>query len=381
MPNLASRSIPGSGERLRIAQIAPLAHPVRRDVGSSIEHLIWLLTEELIRRGHQVTLFAAGESETSAELHAVYPQDYHRGFADMWNWEFHEWLHVAAAFERASDFDIIHSHAYHAALPFTRLVDAPVVHTYHIVPDADILRCYARYPEARLVAVSHYHRRKFKGIAEVAVIYNGVDVDAFPFNPEPGDYLFFLGHLIPKKGAVEAIRIARRLGMRLIMAGQGKGEYFESEVRPLIDGRLIEHIGPVGVAERNELLSGAGALLFPITSAEPFGLVVAEAMACGTPVAAFDRCAAPELIEPGVTGYYGSDIESLAPLVPAALRLDRGRVRQEASIRFNHRRMVDDYEALYDQIAATWRTRNAGGASRLAAGASASRADGRKETR
>ena len=379
MFDLSGQTVGTTGERLRIAQIAPLANPVRRDIGSSIEHLIWLLTEELVRRGHEVTLFATGDSETSAELHAVYPRDYRHGFKEMGNWEFHEWLHVAAAFERSADFDIIHSHAYHAALPFTRVVEAPVVHTYHIVPDTDILNSYSRYPDAHLVAVSRYHRRKFKGIAEVPVVYNGVDLDAIPFNPRSGDYLLFLGHLIEKKGAVEAIQIARRAGMRLVMAGKGKGDYFDHEVKPLIDGRSIEHVGPVGIAQRNELLAGAGALLFPITAAEPFGLVVAEAMACGTPVAAFERCAVPELIESGVSGYYATGVEDLAALVPATLRLDRSTVRQEAAIRFDHRRMVGDYESVYGQILASRRGRERGEAHRIVAGAS--RIDARGDTR
>lgn len=336
-------------ERLRIAQIAPIAGPVSPMRGSSIEQLVSLQTEELLARGHEVTLFATGDSVTSARLRSVYPQGFEHDHT-LWNWEFHEMMHAGAAFDRARDFDVIHSHAYHAALPYTRLVDVPVIHTYHVVPDPDICRLYARYPEAQLVAVSQYHRSAFERIDDVPVIYNGIDTVAFPVNLEHGDYLFYLGHMIRKKGPIDAIRIARKVGMRLVMAGGRGGDYFRDEVKPLIDGRLVEYVGVVGREERNELLAGAAALLFPIADDEPFGLVVAEAMACGTPVAAFARCAVPELIEPGVTGYYADDVDSLAALVPSILELDRRRVRETAVARFDVHRMVDEYEAMYRQL-------------------------------
>ncbi len=332
-------------DSLRIALIAPIAGPVRADAGSSIEHLVFLLAEELLRRGHEVTLFATGDSCTSARLHAVYERGYNDDW-NLWNYEFHEILNAAAAFERAGEFDLIHSHSYHYALPFTRLVRTPVAHTCHINPNRDIISAYARYPEAQLVAVSRYHRSKFKQIPGIPVIYNGVDTGAFPFSPARGDYLLFLGHLIEKKGPVEAIQIARRVGMRLVMAGHGD-DYFRAKVTPLIDGRLIEYVGPVGVKERDELLAGAGALLFPINHSEPFGLVLIEAMACGTPVAATERCAVPEIVESGVTGHYAPDVDSLASLIPATLTLDRARVRQRVEARFNHHRMADEYESLY----------------------------------
>src|SRR5262249_38465626 len=182
------------------------------------EHLIWLLTEELVRRGHEVTLFATGDSETSAARHTVYARGYEYDDS-LWNYEFHETLHVAAAFERAQQFDVIHSHVYHLALPFTRLVQAPVVHTHHTLADRDVLAAYARYPEAQLVAVSHFQRSQWKGLATEAVVHHGIDMAAFPFNPTPGDYLLFLGWLSPGKGPVEAICLARQAGKRLLLAG------------------------------------------------------------------------------------------------------------------------------------------------------------------
>jgi glycosyltransferase involved in cell wall biosynthesis len=336
-------------ERLRIAQVAPLATPVHADSTGSIEQLVWLLTEELVRRGHAVTLFAAGDSRTSAALRAVYPRGYEDD-DDLWNWQFHETMHVAAAFEQAADFDVLHSHVYHYALPFTRLVRTPTVHSYHILPNEDVAAVYARYPEAHVAAISEYQRRAFGGNADVTVIHHGIDTAAIPFNPVGGDYLMFLGRMVPGKGVAEAVQAARQVGMRLVIAGPRDDNdegYFASEVAPLLDGRQCEYIGPLSLRERNELLSGAAAFLYPITSPEPFGLVLVEAMASGTPVAAAGIGAVPELVENGVTGFYTRDGEALAGRIPDALALDRSRVRRAAVARFDYRRMVDEYVALY----------------------------------
>src|SRR5262249_15998004 len=163
------------------------------------------------------TLFATGDSQTSAALRAVYPRGYEED-EGLRDWRAHETLHAAAAFEQGGAFDVIHSHAYHFALPFTRLVSKPVVHSYHILPNEDIARAYARYREAYVVGFSHYQRGHFKGSPNVAVVHHGIDTDAFPFGRGRGDYLLFLGRVIPEKGPVEAIRLARQAGMRLGLA-------------------------------------------------------------------------------------------------------------------------------------------------------------------
>lgn len=339
---------------MRIAQIAPIARAVRPHSGSSIEDLVWLLTEELVRRGHEVTLFASGDSRTSARLHAVYPFGYHRDQTLWDNWQFHELVHTAAAFERADDFDVIHSHVYAFPAPLARVADTATIHTDHVPTERDLARCYARYPEVQVVALSEYHRRKLEAIPDVDVVPNGIDTLGFPFGPGGGDYLLFLGHLIPRKGPVEAIHAARAAGIRLVLAGKGSGDYFETAVKPLIDGHDVEHVGQVSVAERNELLAGAGALVFTSLFHEPFGLVLVEAMACGTPVVALNRCAVPEIVEYGVTGYYAADTDAdrMAKLVPAALDLDRARIRAEACRRFDYRRMTDTYERRYERVLA-----------------------------
>ena len=345
---------------LRIAQVAPIASAVTPTSTGSIEQLVFLLTEELQRRGHQVTLFATGDSQTSARLEATYPRGYGDD-PDLWNWQLHETMHVASAFERAREFDVIHSHVYHYALPFTRLTGTPVVHSYHVIPDDDVVRLYARYREASVVAISRYQEGFFKGSSSVAVIPHGVDIDAFPFRAAKGDYLLFLGRILRGKGVVEAVRLARLTGMRLVIAGPKNEEddYFRSEVAPLVDGRAVVYRGPVSPGERNRLLGGAAALVYPIAAPEPFGLVLIEAMACGTPVAAFARGAVPEIVENGVTGYGADDLGSLAAVMPAVLALDRTRVREAAARRFDYRQMVDRYVRVYERLSPARERRSA----------------------
>jgi glycosyltransferase involved in cell wall biosynthesis len=180
----------------------------------------------------------------------------------------------------------------------------------------------------------------------VSVIPHGIDTDAFPFSPDPGDYLLFLGRMIPDKGPVDAVRIAEQAGLPIVLAGPSS-EYFAEAVEPLVDGDRVRYAGRVGPQERNRLLAGAAALVFPNSYTEPFGLVMVEAMACGTPVVATAVGAAPEIVEPGVTGHVGAMAADLAELVGPTMALDRRRVRERAVERFGYARMVDDYEALY----------------------------------
>ncbi len=335
--------------RLRIAQLAPVGTAVHPEEGDSIERLVSLLTEELVRRGHDVTLFATGDSVTSAALRSLYPRGYERA-GGVWDWRLHETMHAAWALEQAASFDVVHSHAYHFALPLGRFVAVPIAHTYHVAPGPDVVRAFASRPEARLVAVSQYQRRCFAAVDDVSVVQHGIDVADFPAGRGRGGYLLFLGRMIPEKGPVHAIRVARELGMHLVLVGPG-GEYFDAEVAPLVDGTSVEYAGAVRPAERNELLAEATALVYSVTAPEPFGLVLVEAMACGTPVAAVGLGAAPELVEEGVTGSCADSIETLAAAVEAARGLDRAQVRARAGERFDYRRMVDEYERIYRHLA------------------------------
>ena len=342
-------------ERLRIAQVAPIAGRVRPGASSSIEHVVSLLTEELVARGHDVTLFATGESETSARLSSIYRRGYNDDPA-LWEWTFHELLHVAAAVERADDFDVIHSHVYHFALPFTRLVRTPIVHTYHVLANEDVVRGYGRYPETTLVAISEFQRSQVAELPHVPVVHHGVDVDSFPFGADPGDHLNFLGELSWEKGAAQAIELARAAGRRLVVAGR-KTERYDERLDGLLREPHVEFVGAVKPPERDELLAGAAALVYPIHLPESFGLVPVEAMSCGTPVLALGIGAVPELVEDGVTGFVRSDLDSLTAAAADIDRLDRATVRARTRARFDHRRMASDYEVLYARLAARSRHR------------------------
>lgn len=337
-------------DRLRIAQLAPVAMAVERAAGDSVEQLVWLLTEELVRRGHDVTLFATGDSDTSARLESVYPCGYEDD-SDLWDWQFHETMHAGAAFERAAAFDLVHCHDYHFALPFTRLAATPVVTTYHVEMDRDVRDGYRRYPEVQLVVASEFQHSALHDVANVAVVPHGIETSAFPFGADAGDYLLYLGRMIADKGPVHAVEVARALDMPLVLAGPG-GDHFDAVVGPEVDGDRIRYAGRVDARRRNELLAGAAALLFPNVYPEPFGLVMLEAMACGTPVAATAVGAAPELIEEGVTGACAESPADLPSAVRRVLRLDRATIRERAAQRFDYRRMVDAYETLYQAVLA-----------------------------
>ncbi len=335
---------------MRIAEVAPAAMPVERGVGESIEQLVWMLTEELVRRGHDVTLFATGDSRTSARLESIYRRGYEHD-PDLWDWSFHETMHAGAAFEQAHHFDVIHCHNYHFSLPFTRMTATPVVHTHHVEMNQDVREAYRRYPEVRLVAVSEFQRAAFGDLPNVSVVMHGIDTAAFPFEARGGDYLLFLGRMIGDKGPVHAVEVAQALDMPLVLAGPG-GDHYEAHVAPLVDGERIRYAGRVDALRRNDLLAGAAALLFPAVYPEPFGLVLIEAMACGTPVAATAIGAVPEIVEEDVTGATASSPGGMPDAVKRALTLDRARIRGRAEERFDYRTMVDGYEALYATAAA-----------------------------
>jgi len=330
--------------------VAPVAMGVEPGVGESIEQLVWMLTEELVRRGHRVTLFATGDSRTSAQLRSVYARGYEHE-PGLWDWYFHETMHAGAAFEQAGGFDVIHCHDYHFALPFTRLTATPVVHTPHVEVNPDVREAYGRYPEVQLVVASEFQRSTLGGLPNVTVVPHGIDTGAFPFGAQAGDYLLFLGRMIADKGPVHAVEAARALDMPLLLAGPG-GDHYDADVAPLVDGERVQYLGRISPTRRDELLAGAAALLFPSVYPEPFGLVMIEAMACGTPVAATAIGAAPELIEEDVTGACADSPAALPEAVARALALDRARIRERAQARFDYRRMVDGYETLYAMVAA-----------------------------
>jgi glycosyltransferase involved in cell wall biosynthesis len=334
--------------KLSIAQIAPVAAAVRPGAGDSIEQLVGLLCEELVRRGHDVTLYATGDSITAARLRSVRERGWEED-AELWDWQFSESMNAAQAFAHAADHDVIHAHDLNFALPFAGLVDTPVVETQHVDSSPEVRAAQRRCPNLHLVAASEHQRALLGDGLDVTVVPHGIDVGAFPFGDRVGEHLLFLGRMLSDKGPLDAIRVAHAAGMPLVLAGP-LVEGDELALDGVVDGERVRHVGAVDHATRNELLAGAAALLFPARYPEPFGLVMIEAMACGTPVLATALGAAPDIVEHGLTGFTAPTWEGLAALLPEALALDRGAIRERARERFDVRRMTDDYEALYHRI-------------------------------
>jgi glycosyltransferase involved in cell wall biosynthesis len=333
---------------MRIAQIATLATRVRQIASGSIEGLVWVLARELTRLGHEVTVFAAAGSEVCGELVATLPGPYATD-GSPGNWQLCEWINLARAVEQSSQFDVLHSHAYLWGIPLEGLARAPLVHTTHICPDEDAARLWSMNPGACVTAISHYHWSAFPQLRPAAVIHHGVDDSQFTFREEPEDYVCYLGRFAPGKGPLAAITAAQELGLRLLLAGPAS-DYYRQRVKPLVDQRWVEYVGPVAGAKRDALLGGARALLYPIQEPEPFGLVLAEAMMCGTPVAAVRLGAVVEVLDEGVTGHAADSRESFPQAVARALSLNRRQVRQRAEARFSARRMAEEYLGVYQGL-------------------------------
>lgn len=332
---------------MRIAQVAPVGTTVGPRALGSIESMVWLLAHELDRMGHEVTVFAASGSEAPAELVTTLPGTYALGGSPP-NWYMCEWINVSRAVEESDRFDVMHLHAYLWSIPLTPLAECPMVHTTHLIPHEDEARLRELYPEARVTAVSNEQWRGFPELPPDAVVPHGLDLRRHTFRADPDDYLCYLGRFTAGKGPLDAIAIARELGMRLVMAGP-RDEHFD-QIAPLVDGRNVEYVGFVDPMERDALLGGARALLYPIRAPEPFGLVPIQAMLSGTPVAATALGAVPELVEEGVTGAIESDPARLADAVGRCLKLDRRGVHERARERFSAERMAAGYAELYEQI-------------------------------
>ena len=341
---------------MRIAQVAPLfeAVPPRRYGGT--ERIVSYLTEELVRRGHEVTLFASGDSATSARLVAVAERAVRIDASTRDALAADVIRQLGLVFGAADRFDVIHCHNDYAAFPFGRLVRTPTLHTLHGRLDLPHqLPLFAHFRGARLVSISDAQRRPLAhlGLAWQGTIHHGLPLAAVPFSAEPRGYLAFLGRISPEKQPGVAIEIARRAGIPLRIAAKvdpNDREYFERAVVPLLDDPLVEFLGEIGEEDKADFLGGAIALLFPIDWPEPFGLVMIEAMACGTPVLARPCGSVPEILEDGVTGFVAESVDDFVHAVKRLDELDRAACRATAQRRFSVARMVDDYEALYRRV-------------------------------
>jgi glycosyltransferase involved in cell wall biosynthesis len=328
--------------------LAPIAWRVPPRHYGPWEQFASLLTEGLVDRGVDVTLFATGDSITRARLVGTAPTGYAEdGTLDAKVWEA---LHVAAAFERAGEFDVIHNGFDFLPLSYSRLVDTPVVTTIHGFSSQRIVPVFERYNDVgHYVAISDADRHE--RLRYAATIHHGIDMRAFELGSGDGGYLLFFGRIHPDKGTVEAIDVAERAGLRLIVAGIVQDEeYFDRFVAPRVDGERVRYVGSVGPELRDELLGGALALLHLVRFDEPFGFSVVEAMACGTPVVASSRGSMPEIVRHGESGFLVSSSDEAVSAVEASRALDRRAVRASVEQRFDVGRMVDDYLTLYEAI-------------------------------
>jgi len=338
---------------LKIAHVGPVATAIPPPKSGSVEQMTSLLTEGLVARGHDVTLFATGNSTTGARLHATFEHGYWED-EHMWPWELYEMLNLAAAVERARDFDLVHYEAayFPISLAFARLCPVPLVQTLHHSPTTAEVALWSRYPQVGFVAISDEQARLLAGVSVVGTVLHGIDTARFTFREKPDDYLLFLGRFTEGKGVLQAIEVARKTGIRLIMAAADEA-YYREKVAQHVDGQHIVYYGEAGFEEKVKLYGGARALLYPIQAREPFGLVLAEAMACGTPVAALDRGAVREVVDDRITGVVFSDLDAMVAGLDTVLCLDRRRVHEQAVARFGVDRMVRGYEDVYRHVLAT----------------------------
>ena len=340
---------------MRIAQLAPLAESVPPKLYGGTERVVAWLVDELVELGHDVTLFASGDSRTKGKLHAVWPRALRLGRRGI-DPNAACALLIETIAERARDFDVIHSHVDWLPLPVLRRTGVPFLTTMHGRLDlpglADVI---GAFPEASFVSISANQRRPLPDANWIATIPHGLPKDLFRPSYEAGSYLAFLGRLTAEKGPEAAIRIARAVGMPLRIAAKiprAETAYFKTKLEPEIDGEEIKLVGEVDEVRKQPFLADAAALLFPIDWPEPFGLVMIEAMACGTPVIAYRCGSVPEVVEHGVTGFIVDGENQAIEALTEVDRLDRRRIRARFEERFAANRMARDYEASYRELIA-----------------------------
>jgi glycosyltransferase involved in cell wall biosynthesis len=338
---------------MRIAQVAPLFESVPPKLYGGTERIVSWLTEELVRLGHDVTLFASGDSMTTARLVAGCPQSLRLNPQCIDQLAHHVNM-LQNVFSEKDNFDLVHFHIDYLHFPLSRQARLPNVTTLHGRLDIpDLAPLYRTFSDMPVVSISDAQRRPLPWANWQATVHHGLREDSLAFYGEPGQYLVFLGRTSPEKGLDQAIKIAKRVGMPLKIAAKidrADEPYFETVIKPLLNDPLIEFIGEIGYSEKNAFLGNAAALLFPINWPEPFGIVMIEALACGTPVIAYPFGSVPEVIENGVTGFLVRDVKSAVKAVERISKIDRAQCRQRFEERFTLARMTQDYLAIYDRI-------------------------------
>ena len=362
---------------MRIAQISPLYESVPPKLYGGTERVVHFLTEALVDLGHQVTLFASGDSTTRAELVPCAPTALR-----LERCEDPVAPHVAMmeeVFARADDFDVLHFHVDYLGYSMARRHSVPYVTTMHGRLDKpELVPIFRTFVDAPLISISDAQRGPHPEANWRGTVYHGLPIDLYRPVAGPGRYLAFVGRISPEKRVDRAVEIARRLGMPLKIAAKIDGkdrEYFESEIKQLFDDPLVEFVGEIGEDEKNAFLGGASALLFPIDWPEPFGLVMIEAMACGTPVVAFRCGSVPEVMRDGVSGYVVDSIDAAVTATARAVELPRDGVRAYFEERFAAPRMAEDYVSIYEEMIESARRRHGRGRTALGLAAIDAEAD------
>lgn len=338
---------------MRVAQVAPLYERVPPKLYGGTERVVSYLTEELVRQGHDVTLFASGDSVSCAKLRAVCERSLRLEGKKVVDPLAHHVHMIEMVAREAEQFDIVHFHIDYLHFPVTRRQNIAAVTTLHGRLDIpDVVPLYREFPDMNLVSISDAQRQPLPWANWIATVHHGLP-DIYRLREASGSYLAFLGRISPEKRLDRAIEIARRAGMPIRIAAKVDPvdvEYFEANIRKLLDDPLVEYIGEIGETDKQEFLGNAYALLFPIDWPEPFGLVTIEAMACGTPVIAYRMGSVPEIVEEGVTGFIVSNVDQAVAAVRRAGSLDRKLCRRVFECRFSAARMCQDYVDVYERV-------------------------------
>ncbi len=335
---------------MRIAQISPLYESVPPKYYGGTERVVSYLTEELVRLGHEVTLFASGDSVTRAEMKSQTPRALRLNRACIDPLAHHVRM-LERVFRNAEDFDVLHFHLDYLHFPLARAMGRPTLTTQHGRLDLpDLVPLYKEFSDMMLVSISNYQRRPLPFANWVATVYHGLPRHLYRFHPEPGEYLAFLGRISPEKRVDRAIEIAVRCDMPLKIAAKvdkADEAYYQEYIKPLLKHPLVTYLGEIGEKDKNEFLGKARALLFPIDWPEPFGLVMVEALACGTPVIAFRNGSVPEVLEDGKTGFIVNRVDEAVAAVRKLDLLSRSHCRRVFETRFTAERMARDYLKIY----------------------------------
>ena len=339
---------------MRIAVVGPLTEAVPPTLYGGTERVVSSLTEELVRRGHDVTLFASGDSRTAAKLWPCVPRGL-RLDPEARDHVAYTMIELGDVYAQANNFDVIHNHVDYFAFPFARLSNTPTVTTTHGRLDLpEVRRVYSSFPQERLVSISRSQRAALPEANWLGTIYNGIDLEDFHFQPEGGSYLVFVGRISPEKRVDRAIEIARDVGMALVIAAKvdpSDRKYFTHAIEPLIKSSpLIEFIGEVDQEKKDQLLGRAYASLFPIDWPEPFGLTMIESMATGTPVIAYRAGSVPEVIVDGTTGFICDTVHAMVEAVAKVAQLKRWECRDHVQKRFSSGVMASSYEDVYSSL-------------------------------